>query len=172
MKPPFAPSWSLLAIAVTSILSFWSRTTEIASPPSPSSPPVVIFLGVSLSPCPDWKSPSLPRNPGVTKHEFVIPTPGGNPGDKSKITSLVMDEAEFEAFLQHVVEGDPVINVMTKQRMRPEDVESLRKAKHVPLIARGMKTEHLFKLYEVDSDLMSVIVRGQGEKLIGRIVGN
>lgn len=108
----------------------------------------------------------------MTKHEFVIPTPGGNPGGRSRLTSLVMDEIEFEAFLQHIVEGDPVVNVMTQRRMSPEDVEGLRRAKHVPLIARGTKTEYLFKIYEVETDLMSAIVRGQGDRVLSRMVDN
>jgi hypothetical protein len=103
----------------------------------------------------------------MTKHEFVIPTPGGNPGDVSRLTSIVMDEDEFEALLQHIADGDPVVNVTTAQRMSPQDVESLRRAKNVPLIARGTKTEYLFRIYGVDSELMSAIVRGQAERAFG-----
>lgn len=169
MKPPFAPSWSLLAIAVTSILSFLSRTMETPSRPSPSSPPVVVFLDVSLSPCPDWKSPIQQRSDDVTKHTFLFPTPGGGPGETSRLTSIVMDEGEFETLLQRISEGDPVFNVMTKERMSPEDVEALRKAKHVPLVARGTKTEHLFKAYEIETDYFSAIVRGQGNRLLERM---
>lgn len=108
----------------------------------------------------------------MTKHKFRIPAPGGHPGETSELTSLVMDEAEFEAFVQHIADGDPVVNVRTGSRMSPEDVEALRKAKHVPMVSRGTKTEYLFKIYEVDTDLLSAVIRGQGEKIFSQLVGN
>ncbi len=83
-----------------------------------------------------------------------------------------MSEEEFDAFVLLIAGGDPVTNVRTGVRMRPEDVDAFRKAKHVPMVARGTKTEYLFKHCEVDTDLMSVIVRGTGERLFGRTFGN
>lgn len=144
---------------------------EGALPPSRSSPPDVVFLVAFPSPCAEWKSPSPPRSPGVTKHMFLFPTPG-RPGEQSKLTSVVMDEAEFEALLQHIAEGDPVMNVMSGQRMSPVDVDALRRAKTVPLISRGTKTEYLFKIYEVETDYFSAIVRGQGERVLSKLVDN
>ena len=94
----------------------------------------------------------------MTKHEFDAPM--------GSLTSIVMSEEEFETLLGHIANGDPVVNARTNERMKPEDVEALRRVKHVPLIARGSKTEFLFRLYGVETKLMSCIVRGQGVKVL------
>jgi hypothetical protein len=84
------------------------------------------------------------------------------------ITSIVMSEEEFETLLGQIANGDPVVNVRTGGRMKSEDIEALRQAKHVPFIGRGSKTEFLFQSYDVETSVMSVIVRGQGQKILNQ----
>ena len=100
----------------------------------------------------------------MTKYEFATP--------KGTITSIVMNEEEFETLLGHIANGDPVVNIRTRERMKLEDIEALRRAKHVPLISRGTKTEFLFQLYDVQTSVMSVIVRGQGTKVLQNLVNS
>lgn len=101
----------------------------------------------------------------MTKHKFRIPKPGGRPGETEELTTLVMSEEEFEDLLRKIAEGDPVLNVATRERMRSEDVDAFRQAKQVPLVARGTKTEHLFRAYKIGTPYFSAVVRGHAERM-------
>ena len=91
----------------------------------------------------------------MTKHPFDI--------RGTSITSLVMDEQEFEEFLGQIAKSGLVNEAA---------VDACRKAKHVPIIAKGTKTWYLFDLYAVLTPNMSVIVRGEGENVFMRAFGN
>lgn len=81
-----------------------------------------------------------------------------------QITSLVLDQEEFNA-LVHEFNG-------LFPQMTGEIIEVLIKAKHVPMIARGSKTEKFFTRYGIETDRMCIIVRGAGEEVINRTLAN
>lgn len=75
-----------------------------------------------------------------------------------RLTSLVIDESEFVEFVQSC-----------SDMLGPKQVKALIEAKHIPLISRGRKTEHVFTKYDIKTDLLSVIVRGAGRDLAEKL---
>lgn len=73
------------------------------------------------------------------------------------ITALVIDEPEF-------VELCKEFTVL----MTDEEVQRLIKARHVPLICAGTKTQKFFDRYGVTTSMMSIIVRGAGPEVVER----
>lgn len=106
-----------------------------------------------------------------TRHDFTFtdPDPNGTPGPWSLCT-LVMDDLEF----------DDLVNYMEAQmsgtlmggggRANKNHFDSLREARHIPMIARGSRTEPVFNRYAVESKFLSVIVRGEGVNVLGRML--
>jgi hypothetical protein len=98
------------------------------------------------------------------KTELELPDPA-NPGKTAKITSMVMSQEEFDELIELIRKGDPVTEVRSGHRMKPEDVQALADAKQVPMVARGTKTEYLFKRYEVDTNYFCATVRGLAKRM-------
>jgi hypothetical protein len=104
----------------------------------------------------------------MTKHEFQLP-------DGSLLVSVVMSEEEFSEmcdFIKELLIEKPPVNVAQGERMKPEHVEAIREAKHLPMIARGTLTEPVFDKYGISTDKASFIVRGQGENVFFRNFGS
>lgn len=107
----------------------------------------------------------------ATLHRFMVnrPGPAGElPG--WELTSVVMSEDEFEQLLAKIEEvvQSGVTNARTGERAAPKGtVESLRQARHIPMLARGIKTESIFQYLGVETRYASVIIRGEGERLAG-----
>lgn len=51
--------------------------------------------------------------------------------------------------------------------MTKEGMAAIREAGHIPYVARGKKTEWLFKRFEIESNGMAVCVRGFGRRFFG-----
>lgn len=102
-------------------------------------------------------------------HEFEVLTrsPVGDPGPW-KMTSVVTTEEDFQEFLEDVAKFDGY-DYQRGQR-GGVDVESLRRAGHLPLIKRGTKTQFAFDRYGVTGDYMSVIVRGRGMEVARQMI--
>lgn len=88
----------------------------------------------------------------ITKHEFQSGI--GN------ITSLVMDNDEFHALCDEI---------QTKfSKLSSDDVQKLRDNGHIPLVKRGSMTQFIFDKYEVGTDLLSAIIRGNGMAIFAK----
>ena len=98
---------------------------------------------------------------------FVFEMPDG-----STVTSVVMDMDDFNEMCDFILEKivrAGTTNVKTQQGLTETDVACIRAAKHVPMAQRGTKTQPLFDRYGVETRLMSVIVRGEGENLLRKL---
>lgn len=96
----------------------------------------------------------------------VYEFPDGNCAHGRYITSVVVDQAEFDQFCDQ-------INGVKDQAgsfLTPEQVQTIREAKHIPMMARGTATERFFKQWDVETKLMCVIVRGHGPKLAEQLM--
>lgn len=96
--------------------------------------------------------------------ELEIPDPADRT-KLAKVTSLVMSQEEFDELVKLIGEGDPVVNLAVGQRMRPEDVQALADAQQVPMVARGTKTEYLFKHYAIEGRYFCATVRGLSKRM-------
>ena len=83
--------------------------------------------------------------------EFVL--------DGKVITSVVMDEAEFNAFCDEL---GGIFNQAQGERANADQISMIKQAKHLPAMARGTKTEKFFTRYGIKSNMASFIVRGEG----------
>lgn len=77
-----------------------------------------------------------------------------------KTTSVVIDQADFDAFVDELAALE-----LGGQRMSANMLANLRAAKHLPMMARGTKTQVFFDRWGVTTDKLSVIVRGHGRQL-------
>ena len=89
----------------------------------------------------------------MTKHKFLI-------GDKT-LTSLVMNPEEFVTLIAQVT-----------GLLSDEQISEIQAAGHLPLVARGTKTETLFDFFDIDTELMSAIIRGKGQNMLDKNVVN
>lgn len=87
------------------------------------------------------------------KQRFLLP-------DKREITSVVMDLEDF-CELAEKLRGIVMLNENC-ERTADVQIESIKAAKILPMMSRGTKTEDIFEQFEIETDLASFIVRGQG----------
>ena len=79
-----------------------------------------------------------------------------------KITSLVLDESEFVALCKEFLGLWPELDEDAVQRCIDK--------KHIPMMARGTKTEKFFIRYGIATDRMSIIVRGAGMEVYQQVM--
>lgn len=84
-----------------------------------------------------------------------------------ELTSIVCDKEEFDKNIESL--RDVICANLGNKRANEEQIQFLKDHGHLPLCKRGTKTEHLFKKYDVRTDLLSMIVRGRGEQLAREI---
>lgn len=84
------------------------------------------------------------------------------------LTSIVCDKEEFDENIDTLKD---VMMLNFGEKAAQENLDLLKKKGHLPLCKRGTKTEHLFKKYNVESDLLAMIVRGTAQKLIKEMTG-
>lgn len=73
------------------------------------------------------------------------------------MTSVVLDQEEFDQMVDGLIQAfDQNANDMLK----------IRENKILPLMKRGTKTQVFFDRYNVTTDYLSAIVRGQGKNII------
>lgn len=89
------------------------------------------------------------------KKEYELPN--------GRITSIVMDQAEFDQLVDGI-EKDPPSGV-TK-----EHIAAIRAEKHIPGIVRGTKTAWIFKRYDVETNIACVVVRGTSTALLNKLL--
>ena len=83
--------------------------------------------------------------------------------NKVEITSVVIDEEDFNALCDEL-HGIIMANE-DNERVADAQIESLKAAKMLPLIARGVKTEFVFERFGIETDRACIIVRGHGKEL-------
>ena len=109
--------------------------------------------------------------PEATLHVFTIPNPSGM--GTTQITSVVTTQEDFDN-LMDTLDAMPVVNsrsVRGEFTKKKPDTTAFRMLRHVPVVARGTMTEWVFERYGVETQLVSVIVRGAGKNLANRMIG-
>ena len=81
-----------------------------------------------------------------------------------EITSLVLDQQEFDEFIDTL---DDVF-LTSGDRTSKDYLKELKDAKYLPMMSRGSKTKHVFEKYEITTDLLSAVVRGAGKQVFRR----
>jgi hypothetical protein len=74
----------------------------------------------------------------------------------------VLDQADFDDLLDMCY---GLFNIGDGQRMAKADLDNIRAAKHIPLMARGTKTEIIFQKFDIGTNKASFIVRGAGKRI-------
>ena len=98
----------------------------------------------------------------ITKHILDI--------QGMQVTSMVMDENEFEELIQQL-KGIIILNKEGgPDRADEAGMEAIRKAGCLPGMQRGSKTQPIFEKYEITTDFLTAIIRGRGEELAKKIL--
>ena len=82
------------------------------------------------------------------------------PDGPFELAAVVLDQEEFDALVDEVVQVSMAMGVDEAMG------EQIKKAGHIPMVARGTKTEFLFERFGVDGDRLAMIVRGTGDRLL------
>lgn len=80
-----------------------------------------------------------------------------------KLTSVVMDQKDFDAFIDEL---EKVCLSGFMPNVNKEQIDSVRKTKVLPPMKRGTITEIFFERFNVATEYMSAIVRGQGSAIL------
>ena len=90
--------------------------------------------------------------------------PNGKPGPWT-MSSVTVTEEEFQNLINEDILRLDGTALPSNVLMAPEEVAQLRMNKHIQMIVRSPKTQHIFNRYESKNDFMSIIVNGQGYAL-------
>lgn len=85
----------------------------------------------------------------IYKQTFEIP--------QGTLTSLVMDQDDF-GLLLHMIEQTGMLTM--------RQLNIIEQDKHLPLMSKGTKTQPIFDHFNVETDLLSAIVRGHSAEVI------
>lgn len=101
--------------------------------------------------------------PEPFKKEFMI--------DDKPFTSVVMDQQDFDDLCDEIGRQQvQVAELSSRQRLTPQMLEAIKQSKHIPMVGRGALTEWMFAKFNVTTDLVSFIVRGQGPALMMQLM--
>ena len=113
-----------------------------------------------------------------TIHTFKFDTndPNGMPGPWV-MSSVVVSLEEWDDLMKIMKSIQQTIMQSPQSyqlRITDEQIESIRESRHIPLMARGGLTEKVFRYLKVETDFLTVLVRGEGLNLARRMgyVGN
>jgi hypothetical protein len=87
-------------------------------------------------------------------------------GPQGKITSLTVDKDDFEEMLTHL---QGIVEIQSGKRAAEAQIDSIRAANHLPLISRGTKTQPVFDMFQIETDLATICVSGAG---VGRQIAS
>lgn len=90
--------------------------------------------------------------------------------DGRGLTSVVVSEEEFEDLIV-TLRNMEVMNVQQQSRVDDAQMQRLRETQVIPLILRGARTMPVFQKFGVNTELMSVIVRGAGPAVFEAMFG-
>ena len=91
-----------------------------------------------------------------------------SPEGRKQLTSVVLDETDFMKLCDDLA---GIVNIGSGERADAAQIECLKIAKHLPMMKRGTATQEFFERFGVETDYMSVIVRGQGRRVLDNIIG-
>lgn len=82
-----------------------------------------------------------------------------------EITSVVLDKDEYDDLCDEL---GGIIDAATGKRVTESEIRALKNNNHIPMVARGSLTEHIFTKYDIETDRASIIVRGKGAEVAQR----
>jgi len=88
---------------------------------------------------------------------------------RADITSIVMDKDEFDAFVDFFATLN-VAGINYPGQNANNWSMMFKNSNVVPLVARGTKTQALFDKYEITTDYLAAIVRGEGKVILNKIL--
>lgn len=91
------------------------------------------------------------------KREFTIP-------NGIHITSVVLDQGDFDTLCDMIQES------LGHRKETADQVATIRKAKHLPMVSRGTKTQPIFEKFEIQTDNACFIVRGEGDRMLKELL--
>ena len=83
-------------------------------------------------------------------------------GEPTPFTSVVLDQEDFDVFVDQLSQ---VKLLDTGETASEEQIQALRKNKHLPMMLRGSVTEKFFEQWGVETDYVGVIVRGAARRI-------
>lgn len=102
----------------------------------------------------------------ATIHEFELTgnAPNGEEGPWM-LASVVASEEEFSELISQITKMNRAIEIQSHKRITDDQIQALAQSKHIPLMAKGTLTAPLFEMFGVTQNYMSVIVRGEGNRI-------
>lgn len=94
--------------------------------------------------------------------------PGSEIMGHSEFTSVVIGREGFDALMDEML-ANPV-SYVTPEKWR-ESVEAMRQLGNLSAAGRGAKTEWMFQKFGVTTQIMGVMVRGQGANVVAKLTG-
>src|ERR1700752_4450982 len=99
----------------------------------------------------------------MTKHEFNF--------DGQRITSIVMEESEFNELINFMKENidkiQDIKDARTGRKTTKSSLDAVQEAKVLPLMEKGTKTQFLFEKYEVKTQYLSICQQGYARRTYG-----
>jgi hypothetical protein len=113
--------------------------------------------------CYSWRNQRHPHTKELGRLVVVNPKPYKLKLDLGHIstTSVVVTQEQFDEIMdkfESAWAGD--------DRFVPSEFQLCRDAGSIPMITRGSKTQPVFEILEVETDNMSLIVRGKGPEIL------
>ncbi len=84
------------------------------------------------------------------------------------LTTVVLDQQDFDNLCEKL-KGIIRVQEEGSQRVSEEDIEALKRAKHIPLMTKGSLTQPIYEMFDIQTDYSSFIVRGHGKELLAHI---
>lgn len=101
--------------------------------------------------------------PKPFKQEFML--------DDQPLTSVVLDQSDFDDLCDEIGrQQTQIAELSSRQRLSPEMLKAIKQSKHIPMVGRGVLTEWMFQKFDVATDLVSFIVRGQGPAIMKQLM--
>ena len=82
-----------------------------------------------------------------------------------EIASVVMDQEDFDKFCND-------LEACGLTGVTQEAIDGIRRAKYLPMMKRGTKTQQFFRQFNIEIDYLSAIVRGHGPVLLDQIIAS
>lgn len=84
--------------------------------------------------------------------------------DNKEVTTVVLDKSDFDALC------DELVDLFTSHSQPGHQIaQAFKEAENIPVMARGTKTQKFFDRWGVKTELISIIVRGAGLRVLMRL---
>jgi len=85
------------------------------------------------------------------------------------VTSVVCDQVDFDKMCDKL-EG--IIDLSSGVRADKSHIDRIRTAKFLPMASKGNRTQWLFDMFDVETDRITVCVRGFSKRMSERAMSN